>query len=386
MLGGIYRWHNDNPFGPGGIPINYLGTWNASTNTPVLASGTGSNGDMYVVNVAGSTVLDGNTDWEIGDWAVFNGTTNTWQKIDNSDKWVADTNGITYSGQHIGIGGASNSGRAIAITAGAASGILGTTTVGDFELDFVGKVNAFFDMIGQTAACEMNLTAATSANIKLNSGTGDSFIALQSTSGAAYIEMTPEVAPGVTTGKLYNIGGVLYWAGNPVSAGADQWTADTNGLTTTASHLGLGGTASETTRAIAFDATGSTGIRIATSSGNNDSDFIGAVNAYFDVVGGTGEARLEINGATSGYLGAIGGTGDGYLVVDSTSGSAFIQIAAQSAPADTGSKLYNVAGVLTWNGKAVLHSDSVRIKGDNGNDYLMKIDVNGEPYYEEIVP
>ena len=57
--------------------LSYEGTWNASTNTPTLASGTGTNGYYYVVATAGSTNLDGITDWQIGDWLIFNGT--VWQ-------------------------------------------------------------------------------------------------------------------------------------------------------------------------------------------------------------------------------------------------------------------------------------------------------------------
>jgi hypothetical protein len=57
---------------------------------PALSSGSGVNGDYYVVNVAGSTNLDGITDWQIGDWAIFNGT--VWQKIDQSDT-VTSVNG-----------------------------------------------------------------------------------------------------------------------------------------------------------------------------------------------------------------------------------------------------------------------------------------------------
>ena len=72
--------------------LNYQGTWNASTNTPTLASSTGSKGYYYVVSVAGSTNLNGITDWKIGDWAVYDGT--TWQKVDNTDA-VSSVNGYT---------------------------------------------------------------------------------------------------------------------------------------------------------------------------------------------------------------------------------------------------------------------------------------------------
>ena len=72
--------------------LSYQGTWNASTNTPTLTSSTGTKGYYYVVSVAGSTNLNGITDWQIGDWAVYNGT--AWQKIDNTDA-VTSVNGYT---------------------------------------------------------------------------------------------------------------------------------------------------------------------------------------------------------------------------------------------------------------------------------------------------
>jgi hypothetical protein len=72
--------------------LSYQGTWNASTNTPTLASGVGTNGYYYIVATAGSTNLDGITDWQIGDWLMFNGT--VWQKIDQSNL-VTSVNGQT---------------------------------------------------------------------------------------------------------------------------------------------------------------------------------------------------------------------------------------------------------------------------------------------------
>lgn len=62
---------------------NYQGTWNAATNNPALASSVGTKGHYYVVNVDGSTNLNGITDWKVGDWAIYNGT--VWQKVDNTD-------------------------------------------------------------------------------------------------------------------------------------------------------------------------------------------------------------------------------------------------------------------------------------------------------------
>lgn len=72
--------------------LTYQGTWNAATNTPTLASGVGVNGYYYIVATAGSTNLDGITDWQIGDWLLFNGS--NWQKIDQSNL-VTSVNGQT---------------------------------------------------------------------------------------------------------------------------------------------------------------------------------------------------------------------------------------------------------------------------------------------------
>jgi hypothetical protein len=70
--------------------LSYQGTWNASTNTPTLTSSVGTKGYYYVVSVAGSTDLNGITDWLVGDWAVFNGS--VWQKVDNTES-VTSVNG-----------------------------------------------------------------------------------------------------------------------------------------------------------------------------------------------------------------------------------------------------------------------------------------------------
>jgi hypothetical protein len=69
--------------------LNYVGTWNASTNTPALASGVGTKGDYYVVSVAGSTNLDGEILWGVGDWAVYNGA--AWQKVEGGNTINATT-------------------------------------------------------------------------------------------------------------------------------------------------------------------------------------------------------------------------------------------------------------------------------------------------------
>ena len=60
--------------------LDFQGSWNASTNSPTLASSVGTNGEFYIVSIAGTTDLNGITNWGIGDWAIFNGT--VWQRVE----------------------------------------------------------------------------------------------------------------------------------------------------------------------------------------------------------------------------------------------------------------------------------------------------------------
>lgn len=71
--------------------LNFVGTWNASTNTPTLTSSVGTKGDYYVVGVAGATALNGISNWGVGDLATFNGS--VWQRVEGG----ADGNFVNLS-------------------------------------------------------------------------------------------------------------------------------------------------------------------------------------------------------------------------------------------------------------------------------------------------
>jgi len=87
--------------------LKYIGTWNASTNVPTLQSAKGTPGEYYIVSTAGSTNLDGITDWAVGDWAVFSDlATDAWQKIDNTQ--VGNVTGSGSSGRVAYWNGSSN--------------------------------------------------------------------------------------------------------------------------------------------------------------------------------------------------------------------------------------------------------------------------------------
>jgi hypothetical protein len=67
--------------------LTYQGLWDADNNDPGLSSSVGINSTFYIVGTAGNEPLNGNTDWQVGDWAIFVGTTGAggvWQKIDNT--------------------------------------------------------------------------------------------------------------------------------------------------------------------------------------------------------------------------------------------------------------------------------------------------------------
>jgi len=79
--------------GNGRIPVTqlpnsvmeYQGIWNASTNTPTLADGTGNAGDVYRVTVANSArnLGSGAQDFQVGDYVIYDG--GVWQKSDTTD-------------------------------------------------------------------------------------------------------------------------------------------------------------------------------------------------------------------------------------------------------------------------------------------------------------
>jgi hypothetical protein len=61
--------------------LNYKGTWNASTNNPTLADGTGAKGDYYVVSTAGTQTFGGvQLFFGTGDWIAYNGA--VWQRVE----------------------------------------------------------------------------------------------------------------------------------------------------------------------------------------------------------------------------------------------------------------------------------------------------------------
>ena len=208
-----------------GIPqgLVYKGTWNASTNTPTLASGTGVTGEFYIVSVAGTTNLDGITDWQVGDWAIFVevGATDTWQKIDNTSAILG-------------------SGTANKIAKWTGSNTLATGLISDD---------------GST------VTVGNSGNLVVEGNTtlGDADTDTTTVKGPGVFEETAQFNVGIGLGSTpsYGTAGQVLTSGGG-SATANTWTTPTTGTVTSVTAgtgITIGGTAADPT--VAIDTVGS---------------------------------------------------------------------------------------------------------------------------------
>ena len=83
--------------------MEYKGTWNAATNTPTLANGTGDTGDVYICNAAGTVNFGaGPITFAVGDYVVYSGT--IWQRSSGAVGTVTSV-GLSITGDSIGVTG-----------------------------------------------------------------------------------------------------------------------------------------------------------------------------------------------------------------------------------------------------------------------------------------
>lgn len=185
----------------------YKGTWDASTNTPTLTSGVGNKGDYYYVSVAGTTNLDGITDWQVGDYAVFNGT--AWQKIDNTDS-VISVNGQTG----IVVLTAANVGAVSNTTYVNASGLLsgGGQLTGNVTIGLASVPAANVTGLGTMATQNANAVAITGGNVAVTNATAvlttTDNIAIKTLTGYVFANNTSNVTASVTI-PVANVSGAV---------------------------------------------------------------------------------------------------------------------------------------------------------------------------------
>jgi hypothetical protein len=343
--------------------LSYQGSWNASTNTPTLTSGAGTAGTYYVVSVSGSTNLDGITDWVVGDWAIFNGT--TWQKIDQTNlvtSVAGRTGAVTLTTADIGGLGtiATQNANAVAITGGAVDGTtLGATTRS--------SIAGTTELIGPAASA--NFTRFPNAlSVVSNTASGIQH------NESAYIG---QMAEGVSVGSTWGVG--VYGAGYTNASGTGRGTGVTGeGHVSTAADTGV----AVGVRGYAIDThtgnyniglygdaeNGDTGLtyggnvslflangNIVTSSAAAKSWYLGG-NLIFDGQGST-KTISATNGAvisvSSGVTGTLpvanGGTGqtsytDGQLLIGNSTGNTLTKT---TLTAGSGISITNGAGSIS---------------------------------------
>jgi hypothetical protein len=196
--------------------LTYQGTWNASTNSPTLTSSVGTLNNYYVVSTAGSTNLNGITDWGVGDWAIFNGT--VWQKIDNSEvTYVSNVaTGTGLTGGPITTTGTIS----IANTAVVSATYGNASTVAQFEVNAQGQlVSASNQAIAIGVAA---VSGAVPNTVNVLAGTG------MSGGGALTANVTLTLANTAVVAATY---------GNATHV--SQITIDAQGRTTAASNVAI---------------------------------------------------------------------------------------------------------------------------------------------------
>jgi hypothetical protein len=351
--------------------LDYRGTWNASTNTPTLVSSVGTNGYYYIVSVAGTTNLDGITDWQVGDWVIFNGS--AWQKLDQTNL-VTSVNGFTgavvltntdisgfgtmstQNANAVAITGGSINGTAIGATTAAA--VTGTTvtastlvvnnnsTIGSSNTDtvnFNARVNSDFDPssdnaydLGRTGHEWRNLYLTGTGNIDsliadtadINAGTIDNTVIGATTAASATVTTLTATADSAFT----STGAVKLSTGTT----AERPTGAAGKLrfnTTTAEFEGYNGTAwaSVGGSAISNDTTTATNLfPLFASATTGTASSVFTSNAQYLFKPSTGELSVKAPRASNGIVVNSATISSDYTIATGDNGGSFGPVAVNS--------------------------------------------------------
>lgn len=342
----------------------FKGTWNANTNSPALASGVGTQGDLYVVSVAGNTTLDGNTNWHVGDFVTFDGS--AWDKVDNF-AYVTSVNGqvgtvvLTTTNVAEGTSLYFTNARAIAaVLTGYTSGA-GTVAATDTILQAIQKLNgndalralltgaAFTGTVTITPASgfeALTLTATPAANGAASTINYTKPASANEGGNAIQINVT---ASGATTGR-YGGGLRVDLSGNAGVSGGPTCATFNNSATSTGTdffnnsgNLGVlaqayGNGTGHNAGVVGFASDGAIGygvIGVATSGSNSAKKFIGMyggassknsaaayVAGYFKLTTGTAPANPDPGSLKAVIAGDNGATGVDLLNLFSNGASA----------------------------------------------------------------
>lgn len=221
--------------------VIYQGTWNANTNSPSLASGTGTKGFYYKVSVAGSTTIDTISQWNVGDTIIFDGT--VWDKIDGVALEVISVFGRTgavvatsgdYTTAQVTESGSLyfTNARAIASTLTGYTSGAGTVSATDSILQAIQKLNG-------------NIVAISGANPSVN-------VTLSVQNGVATTFMRSDAAPALSQAIIptwtgaHTFQGGIFQSGNVSVA---SWSSNTATSATGVSNNAAAATYTDTSTA-----------------------------------------------------------------------------------------------------------------------------------------
>jgi hypothetical protein len=180
--------------------MEYKGTWNAATNTPTLANGTGDTGDVYICNVAGTVNFGaGPLTFAVGDYVIYSGS--IWQRSSGAVGTVTSV-AASITGDAIGITGSP------------------VTTSGTLALAFAGTSSQYINGAGNLINFPTSLVTGTgtlyaltkwgftSGNI-INSNLSDSGSVIYNTNptaGSFAVQFNGNTTTGLSYGLLINAG------------------------------------------------------------------------------------------------------------------------------------------------------------------------------------
>jgi hypothetical protein len=212
--------------------MEYKGTWNAATNTPTLANGTGDTGDVYICNVAGTVNFGaGPLTFAVGDYVIYSGS--IWQRSSGA---VGTVTSVAVS----------RSGDALAITGSP------VTTSGTINIGFAGTSGEYINGAGNrttfpTLLSSVGLSMPSAFNVANSPLTANGTIAVTGAGNATqYVRGDGQLATLPTNGggggasvSYYlngsinqgTIGGVTYYEMNktPIIGAGTDFTRSSNG-------------------------------------------------------------------------------------------------------------------------------------------------------------
>ena len=180
--------------------MEYLGTWNAATNTPTLVNGTGNAGDVYLCNVAGTTNFGaGPITFYVGDQVIYSGT--IWQRASGATGSVTSV-AVTETGDALTI-----TGSPITTSGTINIGFAGTSAqyvAGDGTLVTFPSLSGFVPYTGATQTLDMGAFDVNARGFKVNGTAGSGHVDFKHQSG------TPTGSASSTT--LYSdVNGDMAW-------------------------------------------------------------------------------------------------------------------------------------------------------------------------------